>query len=231
MKDPNLPNLTRLADALGTELLSELVLVGGCAAGLLITDPGHPPVRITRDVDVVVEVVDLKDYYEIERRLERVGFAHDLTEDAPICRWRVDERILDLLAARQGVLPFWNRWHANAVRRYHDVVLPNGAVMRVADAPVFVASKFAAFEDRGCGDYLSSHDIEDILAIVDGREELLQETLAADDELRDYVKASFQRMQQSSVYSEIIVGFFFSEATGDLRGPMLRSRISQIVDG
>ena len=48
--DPNLALLEEAAALLGP-LLDELVLVGGCAAGLLVTDPGASPIRPTEDVD------------------------------------------------------------------------------------------------------------------------------------------------------------------------------------
>ena len=34
----------------------EMVFLGGCATGLLITDPAAPSVRVTMDVDVITEV-------------------------------------------------------------------------------------------------------------------------------------------------------------------------------
>lgn len=53
--NPNLHVLEQAVAALG-ELMDELVLVGGCAVGLLITDPGAAQVRPTRDVDWLTEV-------------------------------------------------------------------------------------------------------------------------------------------------------------------------------
>jgi len=47
--------LIRGARALG-ELCEELVFVGGCTTGLLITDAAAPDVRVTRDVDVIAEI-------------------------------------------------------------------------------------------------------------------------------------------------------------------------------
>ncbi|MDQ7000839.1 MAG: hypothetical protein Q9M12_08170 [Mariprofundus sp.] len=49
--DPNIEMLQLAADGLGS-LLDEVVFVGGCAAGLLITGPAAPPTRETTDVDV-----------------------------------------------------------------------------------------------------------------------------------------------------------------------------------
>jgi len=52
---PNLELLLTAANAL-RPLLPEIVFVGGCATGLLITDPAAAPVRRTYDVDVIAEI-------------------------------------------------------------------------------------------------------------------------------------------------------------------------------
>jgi hypothetical protein len=43
-------------------LLPEIVFVGGCTTGLLITDPAASSVRATDDVDVIVEVASYAEY-------------------------------------------------------------------------------------------------------------------------------------------------------------------------
>ncbi len=55
-QNPNLEILMLALDRLG-ELADEMVFVGGCATGLLITDAAAPPIRVTRDVDAIVQVV------------------------------------------------------------------------------------------------------------------------------------------------------------------------------
>jgi hypothetical protein len=61
-RNPNLELLEAAIGQLGT-LADELVFIGGCATGLLLTDPGAPPLRVTRDVDVMVEVATLSRYH------------------------------------------------------------------------------------------------------------------------------------------------------------------------
>jgi hypothetical protein len=48
--------LLEAASAALDDLLPEVVFVGGATVELWITDPGAPPARPTKDVDVVVEV-------------------------------------------------------------------------------------------------------------------------------------------------------------------------------
>jgi hypothetical protein len=66
-------------------------------AGMLVTDVAAAPVRATRDVDVIVEVLTLADYRALERELEKAGFSHDRSPEAPICRWIVGTSLLELL--------------------------------------------------------------------------------------------------------------------------------------
>ena len=53
--------------------------------------------------------------------------------------------------------------------------LREGLSIRLVAATCFVATKLVAFLDRGKGDYLESHDLEDVLAVVDGRPALVDE--------------------------------------------------------
>lgn len=77
MADPNIELLTRVAEALG-ELREQMVFVGGCATGLLLTDAAAAPVRATHDVDAIVAVVSLREYHHLGAALRSKGFAQTL---------------------------------------------------------------------------------------------------------------------------------------------------------
>jgi hypothetical protein len=95
-RNPNIEILEMAAARLG-ELRDELVFLGGCATGLLISDAGAPPMRMTRDVDVIAEVASLSEYHGLSVRLRRKGFSEDLSDNAPICRWVAGAVILDVM--------------------------------------------------------------------------------------------------------------------------------------
>jgi predicted nucleotidyltransferase len=84
--DPNVELVELVAAALG-DLREELVLVGGCAASLLIEAPTAMPPRATWDVDLIATVAALKEYHALEARFAARGFARDVSRDAPVCRW------------------------------------------------------------------------------------------------------------------------------------------------
>lgn len=61
MANPNLELLRVAAKQLGP-LLEELVFVGGCTTGLLITDEAASDVRPTFDVDAIAEITSYVEY-------------------------------------------------------------------------------------------------------------------------------------------------------------------------
>ncbi|MGH8371985.1 MAG: hypothetical protein ACRETO_04550, partial [Gammaproteobacteria bacterium] len=166
--DPNLEILGLVANALG-DLCDLLVFVGGCANGLLITEPRAELIRATQDVDVVAQVTTAVQYHDLERLVAARGFTHDTSPDAPICRWLHNDIKLDLMPTEQSILGFSNRWYPLAVETAVRVRIPTGLNLNLIAAPVFVATKLEAFHGRGNRDYLASHDLEDILTVVDSR--------------------------------------------------------------
>jgi hypothetical protein len=90
--NPNIQILEAAVTRLGS-MAETMAFVGGCATGLLLTDPAASPVRATIDVDVIVEVATLARYLWLSDQLRHVGFIEDASEDAPICRWKADDVI------------------------------------------------------------------------------------------------------------------------------------------
>lgn len=203
--DPNLPQLRLIAEALG-DLREHLVFVGGAVAGLLVTDPLADPVRPTRDVDAVVNA-DRATFRRVEKAVAQRGFARDVTS-AVICRWVHKDSGLqfDLMPVQPEVLGFSNRWYPYAVETAEPADLGAGITLRLVSAVAFVATKLEAFAGRGGGDYLGSHDIEDILNIVDGREELADELAAAPLAVRQSVGIAFDRLLTDRNFANVLPG-------------------------
>lgn len=228
MDDPNLSILIPVAKALG-ELCESAVFVGGCATGLLLTAQRAQTIRPTKDVDVVVPVVTTADYHTIERDLTRLGFRHDLSPEAPICRWVFDGVVVDVMPSEPGILGFHNRWYPMAVKTARRITIVGSTTFLLIDAPVFVATKLEAFHGRGRADHLASHDLEDITAVIDGRQELYAEIRASDSELRDYLAREMQRLLDTPSFIQSIPGHVPPDSASQARLPELVRRMRAIA--
>jgi hypothetical protein len=168
-------------------LLGELVFVGGATTELFFTSPAAARVRITRDADAICEVTGRIEYHHLGERLRDLGFREDLSPGAPVCRWRSESGILDVMPTDERILGFSNPWYLYGIRSAHPIRLARNLVIRVVSPPVFLATKLAAFAGRGGGDLVGSHDIEDIVSVVAFRPELVSETAAEGDSLRRWI--------------------------------------------
>lgn len=205
LEDPNLAMLEIVVHALG-DLCESLVFIGGCATGLLVTSVRTQQIRVTEDVDVVARVATIAAYHRIEAQLTQRRFKHDISPEAPICRWIGAGVTLDVMPSEPGVLSFHNRWYPLAVDTAQRVQLPSGRSIALIAAPVFIATKLEAFRDRGGGDYLASHDLEDIVTVVDGRPTLADEVSAGPPHLRAYLTEQFHALTASGEFLNALPG-------------------------
>lgn len=225
--DPNRAILSLVAHALG-DLCEELVFVGGCAAGLLVTSVRAQVVRMTEDVDLVAQVTTAQQYHAMGKRLEVKGFKHDMSPDAPICRWRCNGIEVDLMPSGTDVLGFHNRWYPLAIETAQRVKLEDGLTIRLIAAPVFIGTKLEAFKGRGNNDFLLSHDLEDIITVVDGRPELFDELQNAPAELRRYVAAEFGALLNSRGFLEALAGHLPGDSGSQQRLPGLIAMLKRL---
>ena len=117
MTSMNNPNLTLLEVAvrLLEPLLDDLVFAGGCATGLLITDPASEGVRPTTDVDAITEVASYSQYTTLSERLRALKLREDDREGAPTCRWRYGDLTIDVMPTDERILGFSNRFYKPAL--------------------------------------------------------------------------------------------------------------------
>lgn len=226
--DPNIAAVQNAFSALG-DLSEQLVLVGGCATGLLVTSSRSEMIRPTRDVDVVIETVSRSDYQRVETEFRERGFAHDQSAGAPICRWRLGEVIVDLMPTSPDVLGFGNRWYRRAVELCEVVELPNGERLRLISAPLFLLTKFEAFWSRAGTDLILSHDLEDIVTVLDGRESLEAEIAASPADVAEAIQENFKKLLEDPRALESMSGFLPADAASQARLPDLFTRMERIA--
>ena len=205
MADPNLDLLLAMARALGP-LRDRLVFVGGCATGLLVTNPAAADVRATEDVDAIIEVSTLAHYHAVGALLAQRGFKQTMENNTPPFRWFWQSLQLDLVPLDEAVLGFANRWYAPGFAAAVERELAPRIKLRHLNAPYFLATKFEAFNDRGAGDVYLSHDLEDILTVVDGRAEVVAELAGSDAKVRGHVQRQTRKLLNHANFLNALPG-------------------------
>jgi len=225
------PNLQLLVDAakLLKPILGELVFVGGCTTGLLITDKAAADVRPTIDVDAIAEITSYFEYGEFSERLRALGFQEDPREGAPLCRWRQQTTTLDVMPLEGKILGFRNTWYGGAMESAEQRELEPGLKILVVNAVYFCASKLEAFGDRGRNDYLGSRDLEDVIAVVDGRTELVEEIRAARKDVRSYLAKEIGRLCAAREFLDALPGHLPPDSASQERIATVLARLREIA--
>ena len=211
------------------ELRDEAVFVGGATIPLLITDGAAGEERATEDVDVVVEAASLVTYYALAERLRALGFSEDRRDDPPvICRWMHGPYRVDVMPVDGEFLGFRGAWFRAVCDRPWSFEAKNGLVVRVARAPELLATKAEAFADRGNGDFVVSKDIEDFVAVVNGRAELLAELRDAPSAVRRFVCGTVAKWLENDHFMEALPGQLHGDEASQQRASMVIARLRSI---
>jgi hypothetical protein len=123
--------------------------------------------------DLTEEVGTRTGYYAFEERLRSLGFRNDRKI---ICRWHHPSPplILDAMPTDAALLGFANKWQRKAFPHAAEVELPSGPRIKAVPPSFLLATKLEAYLGRGKNDLLASRDWADIVALVDGRAELVE---------------------------------------------------------
>ncbi len=225
--DPMFAPLTEKLDT-GYRQKWDPVFTGGAIVSLLLSDPAASPPSKTKDIDLVLEIAGYFEFAAVERILRRSGFSQNPIENMPVVAWYWKNIRVDFLPHQpMEMMSKTNRWFPHLIEEAEWVeVTPDRFAWR-ASAPCFIATKFEAFFDRGKGNYLESKDIEDIIAVVDGREELIGEINLASPEIRQFVRAAFGELLETHDFMEAIPQIVPDE----LREGIVTDRMRKISSG
>src|SRR5262249_50478798 len=151
------------------------------------------------------------EYAAFSERLRELGFADDQSEGAPICRWAHGEVRLDVMPTDERILGFSNRWYKSAMENAQSVRLEGELFVRVVTAPFFLGTKLEAFKGRGKNDYFASHDLEDVIAVIDGRPSLLDEIRQGPEELTAYIAGETRRLMSNREFVDALPGYLLPD--------------------
>jgi hypothetical protein len=187
MHSANIKMLRTVANGLGV-LKNEMVFVGGAVAELYASNPVISDIRPTLDVDYVIELGSRTAHAKLEADLRSLGFTHDTSKGAPICRWLYSGIFVDVMPSDSNVLGFSNRWYDEGIENKISKTLPDDTEIFVFPPVYYLAVKIEAHNSRGGNDLRQSHDFEDIIYILDNCSELLENITNANESVKAYLK-------------------------------------------
>lgn len=169
------------------DLADELVLTGGATIGLWLDRPTARPARPTNDVDLIALVRSRPAYQHLAERLRARGLSEDATSGVT-CRFRDQaRRVFDVMPVDESILGFSNRFYTLAFEHAATLTLPSGRNARCVPPAILIATKLDAFgnprRDFG-GDHLASADMNDIVALLVGRDGIERDIASAPLEIR-----------------------------------------------
>lgn len=185
------------------------VFIGGGLVPLLLTDPAAAPARPTKDVDVVFSVTTLGEYSYLRQDLLNVGFQDDINLDKPACALLFGEWRVDFLCSKPGVIDAGNRWFDSVMRDPIQEMLDEIMIWR-ASTPSWIATKLEAWMSRGrtpsgAPDFYAQ-DLEDILAVIDGRPETVEEVRDGLDTVKGFLRQTLGPLTYQSDFLSALPG-------------------------
>ena len=101
-------------------------------------------------------------------------------------------------------------------------------VIRAITAPYFLATKLEAFHGRGRGDLFASHDIEDVIAVIDGRPTITEEIQAADASVRTFISRTIASLLADRRFLDALPGYLLPDTANQRRLGQLKSTLETI---
>lgn len=70
-----------------------------------------------------------------------------------------------------------------------------------------------------------SHDLEDVIVVIDGRPQVVEEVAGSEPSLRRFLAASLKELAEDPRFVEALPGFLPGDAVSQARQPLLLGRI------
>ena len=220
----NIGVVAEVAKALG-ELKKEIVFVGGAVVSLYADDPAADEIRPTTDIDMTVNLMNFSNWAKMQERLAELNFYPDPFGHA-ICSYKYKNIPVDIMASEDGPLGPANRWYKVGFKNLQTVKASDQEI-KILSAPCYLATKFEAFNNRG-SDYRTSHDIEDIVYVLDNRMKIVEEIAIDNIEIRKFIREQLQIIMQKGLMQEILMAHIHPLMLAE-RLPIVEDKIAQII--
>ncbi len=187
------------------ELVNDVVFVGGATTPLYLADFAAQEPRPTEDVDCIIELASYNDFHQLEKKLMAKGFQHSHRHGDPICRWIINSTIVDIMPTNENILGFSNKWYKEGITNAIKIQLPQKTIVSIFTLPYFIAAKIEAYFGRGQNDFRTSHDIEDIITVLDAQYDF-KSLESAPETVKSYLRNCISEFLKDRQFIECLSG-------------------------
>ena len=198
----NLALIAQVARGL-KELNEKMVFIGGAVISLYTDDPAADEIRPTADIDMTINLANYVEWVQMQERLSELEFYPD-PQGQSICSYKFQNIAIDIMPAEDSSIGISNTWYKPGFNYLQTIQLEDGIIIKILSSPYFLATKLEAFKDRGKNDFYGSHDFEDIIYILDNRTTIVEEIIAADSNVKEYIKTELTTIKNHSQSDEIL---------------------------
>lgn len=199
-KTINIGVVAKVAEGL-QQYREQVVFVGGAVISLYTDDPAADEIRPTKDIDFTINIVNVGEFLKTIEELGKLGF-HPDPYGTSICSYTYKKYPVDIIPAEDNAFGSTNRWYKIGFEDLWKVKAKNQEIY-ILSAPCFLATKFEAFNSRG-KDYRTSHDIEDIIYIIDNRITIVDEIAKCDERILEFIKSELQKIIDKGLLEELL---------------------------
>jgi len=164
----------------------------------------------------------------LEERLRKDGFVNDTSEGAPICRYIVEGCKVDVMPVSAAAIGLRSRWFQEALTSAALRPVGPDETAPIIRPAYFLATKLEAFNDRGKEDYQASHDLEDLLAVVDGCVTTVDQVAQSPVDLRQYLAEEFATLLDKNPFREALPGHLPGGLGDQARLPVVIGRLKSL---
>lgn len=223
----NLALVAQVANGL-KELNEKMVFIGGAVISLYTDDPAAEEIRPTTDIDMTINLANYNEWAQMQERLSELEFYPD-PQGQSICSYKFEKIAIDIMPAEDSSIGVSNKWYKPGFKYLQQVKLPEGISINILPSPYFLATKIEAFKDRGQNDFYGSHDFEDIIYLIDNRTTIVEEILASEEEVKQYIKQELTAIKNHPQASEILA-MHIHPLIREERFKMLMEKIEMIIN-
>ncbi len=220
----NIATVAEVAEAL-KEIREQIVFVGGAIVSLYTDDPAADEIRPTKDIDLTLNIHNLSHWENFQERLAEKGFYPD-PHGQSICSYKYKNIPVDIMSTDDGPLGPSNRWYREGFKNLWTTTV-QAQKIQIFSAPCYLATKFEAFTSRG-RDYRTSHDIEDIINILDNRTSIVEEIIGSEENILEYLRAQFEQIIQKGFLDEVLLAHIHPLMQEE-RMVLLKEKLEQIM--